>query len=311
MSEPAALIAAARARDKRALGRLISLVERPGAPGETALAEALAALGAGARAPVVGLTGAPGVGKSSLVGALAPRLADAVGSCAVVAVDPSSPISGGAFLGDRVRASFATGDARLFFRSQAAEGALGGLAPATPRVVTLLARLFDLVLVETVGVGQNELDVRGVADRVVLVVAPLAGDRLQGLKAGIVEVADVVCVNKSDAGVPARRAATELRDALAAVGRPTVLVFEVSARTGAGLVSLAENIHATGVIRPHREARVKAEIAREFGQLGLHAMEMLALSFEAALSAEPDDEVWIRAVKAHVRLQVARLLNDP
>src|SRR5690606_12166580 len=160
---------------------------------------ALAERGRGASA-VVGITGTPGSGKSSLLARVTevmlrerPEL-----TVAVVAVDPSSPTSGGALLGDRTRMRFAPGDDRIFFRSQASANHLGGLGPSTFEVCLALSLLYDLVLVETVGVGQNEADVRHLADRVYLVIAPLGGDEVQYLKAGIIEIPDGFVINKCD-----------------------------------------------------------------------------------------------------------------
>ncbi len=148
---------------------------------------------------VVGLTGAPGAGKSTLAAALVGLLRGAGQKVAVLAVDPSSPLSGGALLGDRVRMQAWATDPNVFVRSMASRGATGGLAPATPDAVRVLAACgWPWVLVETVGVGQAEIDVREVADTTVVVVAPGWGDDVQAEKAGLFEVADVFVVNKAD-----------------------------------------------------------------------------------------------------------------
>ncbi len=193
-------------------------------------------------APVIGLTGAPGVGKSTLIGALVPHLT-VHRRVAVLAVDPSSRVSGGALLGDRAR--MPGGDDRLFVRSQASGGQPGGLAATTGDVVWLLRRLFGLVLVETVGVGQTEDDIAGVANHVLLLLQPLAGDVLQHLKAGVMEVADALVLTKCDEQSLASRAHAELASTvgLARPGR-RVPLHAVSARTGRGLPELAAAVLA-------------------------------------------------------------------
>jgi LAO/AO transport system kinase len=183
--------------DRAALARSISLVERrdPCAPA------LLRAIGATSAPPIsrVGLTGAPGVGKSTLVDALI-RSARAAGrSVGVLAVDPSSPFSGGALLGDRVRMGEHVMDTAVFVRSMSARGRVGGLAPAAAEVVWLLGAFgFDEVLVETVGAGQSELEVRNLVDTTVVVVTPGTGDDIQLDKSGILEIADIFVVNKAD-----------------------------------------------------------------------------------------------------------------
>jgi LAO/AO transport system kinase len=192
----AELVAGAAAGQARAVGRLISLVE-DGSPQLAELTGLLAPLAG--RAQVVGLTGPPGVGKSTstslLIGALR-RQGRRVG---VLAVDPSSPFSGGALLGDRIRMAEHATDDGVFVRSMASRGQLGGMAAAAPQALRVLdAAGFDVVLIETVGVGQSEIDVVSLADTTVLLLAPGMGDSVQAAKAGILEVADVFVINKAD-----------------------------------------------------------------------------------------------------------------
>jgi len=198
---------------------------------------------------ICGVTGTPGSGKSTLLGRLALALADARPlSIAILAVDPSSPLSGGALLGDRVRVRFPPERPELYFRSQASETQLGGLAPDSFQVCRLLTRLFDLVLVETVGIGQSELDVRYLSDRMYLVLAPLGGDEVQLLKAGVMEVPDAIVVSKADETVAARRLMSALATALPLgrlMGAPLPPVYSTSARTGAGVDALAADVLAT------------------------------------------------------------------
>ncbi len=184
--------------DRRALSRLISRVENGGTEAWSALAMIYPRTG---RAQIVGVTGAPGTGKSTLVSEITkytrrqhPEIA--VG---IVAVDPTSPFSGGAVLGDRIRMRDLAGDAGVFIRSMATRGSLGGLARATTDVVKVLdAAGFQLILIETVGAGQSEIDIARTADTVIVVEAPGLGDEVQAIKAGILEIADILIVNKAD-----------------------------------------------------------------------------------------------------------------
>ncbi|MCS7060549.1 MAG: methylmalonyl Co-A mutase-associated GTPase MeaB [Anaerolineae bacterium] len=204
--------------DRRALARLITQIEN-GAPEARQLVTRL--YRRGGRAHIVGVTGAPGCGKSTLVAALARQLRvhapDA--HVAIIAVDPSSAFSGGAILGDRLRMRSLAGDAGVFIRSMASRGALGGVAAATADVVEVLDAVgFGTIFIETVGAGQLEVDVARIAQTVVVVEAPGAGDEVQAIKAGILEIADVVVVNKAD-----REGATQTVAALQSaldIGRP-------------------------------------------------------------------------------------------
>ena len=190
------LVRRARAGETRAVARLITLVEKD-SPALRAVAAALAPYGG--HAQVVGLTGAPGVGKSTTTTALVAALRALGRRVGVLAVDPSSPFSGGALLGDRIRMQEHATDDGVFIRSMASRGQLGGLSAAVPQALRVLdAAEFDVVLVETVGVGQAEVEVASLADTTLLVVAPGFGDGIQAAKAGIIEIADVFVVNKAD-----------------------------------------------------------------------------------------------------------------
>ncbi|MEV6487019.1 methylmalonyl Co-A mutase-associated GTPase MeaB [Actinoplanes sp. NPDC051633] len=190
------LIERARAGEARAVARLISLVE-DGAPELPEVAAALAPYAGSAQ--VVGLTGAPGVGKSTTTNELVRALRAAGRRVGVLAVDPSSPFTGGAILGDRIRMQEHTGDPGVYIRSMSSRGQLGGLAAATPQAVRILEGAgCDVVLVETVGVGQAEVEIASLADTTLVLVAPGMGDAIQAVKAGILEIADVFVINKAD-----------------------------------------------------------------------------------------------------------------
>ncbi|MGX5817903.1 methylmalonyl Co-A mutase-associated GTPase MeaB [Chitinophaga lutea] len=183
------------AGDLRALARCISLVENE-SPGYTTLLESLPAAG---HMRVVGVTGPPGAGKSTLVNALIDTLVAEGKKVAIVAVDPSSPFNFGALLGDRIRMGDHYNNPRVFIRSMASRGALGGLSPKILEVSDLIrAAGFDYLFIETVGVGQSEVEIAGIADTTIVVVVPEAGDEIQTMKAGLMEIANIFAVNKSD-----------------------------------------------------------------------------------------------------------------
>jgi len=207
------MLAALASGGKPALAAALAALER--APEEESTLALLDAAYAAPRAQVVGVTGPPGVGKSTLLGALIALWRGEGLSIGVIAVDPSSKRSGGALLGDRTRLRTDPGDAGVFVRSMAARDKLGGLAALTHSAMVLMRALFDRVLIETVGVGQSETDVAGAADTVVLCVQPGSGDSLQFMKAGIVEIPHIVVVTKNDLGDAAERAR---HDAIAVLG---------------------------------------------------------------------------------------------
>ena len=237
------LVGRARAGDPRSVGRLITLVE-DGASQLRGLMATLAPLSG--RAHVVGLTGSPGVGKSTTTSAIVSRYRADNHRVGVLAVDPSSPFSGGALLGDRIRMQEHATDREVFIRSMASRGHLGGLASATPQAVRVLdAAGCDPVLVETVGVGQSEVEVAGEADTTVVLLAPGMGDGIQAAKAGILEIGDVFVVNKADRD-GADATARELRHMISlapseqGAWRPPVL--KIVATQGTGLPELVDAI---------------------------------------------------------------------
>ena len=229
-AELASLVAGVRAGDIRAVARAISLVEDQAVVAQPLLQALFPHAG---RSLVVGVTGPPGAGKSSLVDKLTALLRGEGKSIGIVAVDPSSPFSGGAILGDRIRMQAHATDPGVFIRSMATRGHLGGLAAATDHVVTILSAAGkDVILVETVGVGQDEVEIVGTADVSVVVLVPGLGDEVQALKAGIMEIADVFVVNKADReGVD--RVVAEIESTLSLVPsdtKPPAIVRTVATR---------------------------------------------------------------------------------
>ncbi len=243
------LIEAARAGNVRAAGRLLSLVESDRRD------DVLAHMGA-ATVPVVGVTGPPGAGKSTTVAALVAAYRERGQRVAVLAVDPSSPYSGGALLGDRIRMAAHINDTDVLIRSVATRGHLGGLSAAVPAAIRLLAELrYDIVLLETVGVGQSEIEIAAVADPTIVILNPGAGDAVQAAKAGLLEVADIVVVNKADR----EGAAQTVRDLKAETHAP---VLTLIAARNEGVTELVEAIdaHSRADSGERRSARARAQI---------------------------------------------------
>jgi LAO/AO transport system kinase len=239
-----------------------------------------AALGAEAGAHVIGVTGPPGVGKSSLISQLVAAWRRRGRSVAVLTVDPTSRRSGGALLGDRARIDVDPSDRGVFVRSTATSGRLGGLAAPTRAAASALAVAFDLVVIETVGVGQSETEVADAADTVAVVVQPGSGDVLQFLKAGIMEVPDVLVVAKADLGTVARRALADLRAALRSLDATDTAVVSVSSITPpSGIDELIDALerHRSSLDIAGRRLRARrmhalADFAAEHGERGLRAL---------------------------------------
>jgi LAO/AO transport system kinase len=279
-----------------------ALAEIEAAPGEAPTLALLDAACASPRAHVVGVTGPPGVGKSSLVSRLIAACREQERTVGVIAIDPSSRRSGGALLGDRTRFQVAPDDQGVFVRSMASRGRLGGLSPLTPAAMVLMRAVYDLVLVETVGVGQAETEVAAVSDSVVFCVQPGSGDSLQYLKAGIAEIPDVAVVTKADLGLVARRTEDDLRAALAQQPPRTegwsVPVLLISARDGQGIAELIQAIadhHALlaqgGRLAAQREIQAAAWlddfVREEYGRAGLARATRLADGAAAAVERSP------------------------
>jgi len=275
------------ARERSAVSEALNLVDDRRPPQrEAALAmlDQLAREGAGHGAVRIGLTGAPGAGKSTLLDALVSALRARHQSVGIIAVDPSSQRTGGALLGDRLRVRSVSGDEGVFLRSMAARDRLGGLADATFAGVVILSTVFDVVFVETVGIGQSESDVAELVDSLVFVAHPEAGDLLQFMKAGILELPDVFVVNKADLGAAAQRSASELLAGLRLGEAPgdgwQTRVVQTSALTGQGIDELLDalgahrrHIEESGELARRRErarlAFVRDALERRYGSYGL------------------------------------------
>ena len=315
---PAQLVARALSGSRRAIAQVVSLVENDGRAAQEVMSSLYPRTG---RAQVIGITGSPGTGKSTLVSAMAKAYRGRGFTVGVVAVDPTSPFSGGAILGDRIRMRDLSGDPGVFIRSMATRGALGGLAATTSDVVRVLDAVgYQVILIETVGVGQAEVDVVRVAHTVLVVEAPGLGDDIQTLKAGIIEIADIFVVNKADlpgtdAVVSALRAAISLgrgaltyaghhqlelpaRSNLADSGVPDdswqIPVHEVAALDHVGIDALVETIdahaaylHRSGRWQQREKERIESDLTSRLRQLVIQRLmaQLKAGEWEALLES--------------------------
>ncbi|MDQ4100362.1 MAG: methylmalonyl Co-A mutase-associated GTPase MeaB [Chloroflexota bacterium] len=285
---------------RRALARVVSIVENGGPTAREALARLYPYTG---RAHIVGITGPPGAGKSTLVNELLLELRRRERTAAVIAVDPTSPFTGGAVLGDRIRMNPVAGDPGVFIRSMASRGRLGGIARATGDVVKVFdAAGFDWVVVETVGAGQAEVDIAGEAHTTVVVEVPGLGDDVQTIKAGILEIADLFVVNKADRE-GADRSMRFLRAMLQGGGTKgddggwTIPVLPVVATRGEGVAEVVEaiqrhrvHLETTGLLREHERHRAAREVHALLGQLVLELVESrVAPEQRAALVARVEE----------------------
>ncbi len=307
-ADPAALLAQAREGDRAALARLLSFIERGGEAGL-----AVARLAYRAEVPyTVGLTGAPGAGKSTLTDKLIMEVragwpgagegdgdeageAEAVAQVGVLAVDPTSPFSGGAILADRVRMGQHTLDPTVFIRSMATRGHLGGLSLAVPDAVRLLgAAGLPVVLVETVGVGQMEVEIASAADTTVVVVTPGWGDSMQANKAGLLEIADVFVINKADR--PGGREARRDLDQMLDMSRPGAWrpeIVETTATSGEGVPELwraiarhRDHLRESGLLATRRSDRLAQELRRVLLARATLRVNELAASEEFATAVK-------------------------
>ncbi|TAJ37123.1 MAG: methylmalonyl Co-A mutase-associated GTPase MeaB [Reyranella sp.] len=299
------MLQALRDGGKRALASALAALERDP---ENATTQAL--LDAAWRQPcahVVGVTGPPGVGKSSLCAALVSAWRKDGKSVGIIAVDPSSKVSGGALLGDRMRIVHDSADDGVFVRSMAARDRLGGLAGQTVAAMVVMRALFDRVLIETVGVGQSETDVAGVADTVVFCVQPGSGDSLQFMKAGIVEIPHLIVVTKADLGSAAERARADVAGALslavAGAGDDWPLkALAVSSRSGAGMDGLVEALEAHRrhlavegrlAIARHRQSEgwIAESLRERFGSEGIARLGRLGFDLALAPGGQPFEQL--------------------
>ena len=292
-------ITEALAGNRYALDQIISLIEDNGADAHAALASLYPHTG---QAHIVGVTGAPGSGKSTLVNELTKLLRAQGTTVGVVAVDPSSPFTGGALLGDRVRMRDLAGDPGVFIRSMASRGSLGGLARATNDVVKALdAAGFAVVLVETVGAGQAEVDIARTAHTTIVVEAPGMGDEVQALKAGLLEIADVLVVNKADRPGAANTArALEMVVNRNSAHDETVWrtpILQAIALDGSGVPEVLEaitahreHLHASGLWARREQARVETEL--------LNALRQELLNRVLAQVGEEQVRAWVERIAA-------------
>jgi LAO/AO transport system kinase len=271
------------------------------------------------RAKIVGFTGTPGAGKSSLIAELCRTMLDQNPkiSIAVLAIDPSSQISGGSILGDRTRMHFGKKEPRLFFRSQASNLELGGITESTFQVCRLLRHLFDYIIIETVGIGQNEIDIQYMTDHTFLVMQPLAGDQIQFMKCGIMEIPDSFVVNKCDEEKLARSSYHMLRASLkqarlvelhaeddfkqAAKDR----IFLTSAIKHSGIQELADHIQNISEQRQWSEAEtfyLNKAIQRQYGEFGANIVKRMDRSTTHQQSYEEKEIASMSAIQSHITL---------
>jgi LAO/AO transport system kinase len=293
--------------DRTAAPAALNLLETRTKRDEAAALVSAAGNGAG---HIVGVTGPPGAGKSTLLSALLREWRRGGRSVAVLAVDPSSKRSGGALLGDRARIEHDPADRDVFIRSMAAGERLGGLAPATRAAAQALANAFDIVVIETVGVGQSETDVAEAADTVAVVVQPGSGDALQFLKAGIMEVPDVLVVTKADLGAVASRAEHDLRAALGSLGAagvPVLAVSSIAPVAGIDALVSALDAHRAGLdlaavrVRARRLGAL-ADFIAEHGERGLRALGGRRAAVKWLSERDPglDEPALMRALEARL-----------
>ncbi|EMK25859.1 LAO/AO transport system ATPase [Leptospira kirschneri] len=308
----AELIEGARVGEKFPLAKLISGLERPDSfEFRKNLFEALDSLGLnGIRSLTIGFTGTPGAGKSSLLGELATQFlkSDNGDTMAIVAIDPSSHISGGSLLGDRTRLSLPAREKRIYFRSQPSQLELGGVNPYTYHVIRLLRCFFHFVFIETVGIGQNEIEVSKLTDLSFLVLQPLGGDQIQFMKSGIMEVPDSFILNKCDEETLANSSYHMLISTLEFLkevmpGNRLPPVFKTSVKTKQGIQDLLDFIRSAKptVDRSQETAlQLKKWIKNEFGNFGLKTIK--DFPFPYSLNFEALEEIALQKIRKSLLL---------
>ena len=300
-NSPDELMERARRGERGAIARLLSLVERGGEPAREVGRLAFPLAG---RAHTIGITGAPGAGKSTLTSAIVAHMRRSDLGAAVLAIDPSSPFTGGAILGDRVRMGEHALDPEVFIRSMATRGQLGGLALATPSAVRVLdAAGFEWVLIETVGVGQVEVEIAGAADTTVVVVNPGWGDAVQANKAGLMEIADIFVINKADRpGVNDTRRDLDQMLELSSLGAWRPPIVATVGHTGEGIEELWQVIEAhTAHLRDSGEGAARR--ARRLDD------ELRRILIDSVL--ERADRRWEAPAGLRLRAEVAARRMDP
>ncbi|EMO52453.1 LAO/AO transport system ATPase [Leptospira noguchii] len=308
----AELIEEARAGEKFPLAKLISGLERPNSfEFRKNLFETLGSLGLnGSHSLTVGFTGTPGAGKSSLLGELATQFlkSDSGETMAIVAIDPSSHISGGSLLGDRTRLSLPAREKRIYFRSQPSQLELGGVNPYTYHVIRLLRCFFRFVFIETVGIGQNEIEVSKLTDLSFLVLQPLGGDQIQFMKSGIMEVPDSFILNKCDEEILANSSYHMLISTLEFLkevmpGNRLPPVFKTSTKTKQGIQDLLDFIRSAKPIMDRSQEttlQLKKWIKSEFGNFGLKTIENLPFPYPSDF--ETLEEIALEMIRKNLLL---------
>lgn len=313
----------ARQLKKLALAKLVSLFENRLAESTQERHDIMAYLGSTTprkRGVVVGFTGTPGAGKSTLIGELSKTLlmqSDTL-SIAVLAVDPSSHVSGGSILGDRTRMRLTENSARLYFRSQASNLELGGITQATYQATRILRHFFDFIFIETVGIGQNEIDIQHMADHTFLVMQPLAGDQIQFMKCGIMEIPDSFIINKCDEEKLARTSYYMLRTALKqarivelnaednVADAPQNSIFMVSALKQKGLSELAKHIltiESTTEESDNDFFYLKKVVHKDYGDFGIGILKSLPKDqLDTYSSFEAKQQFVFEKIRAHINL---------
>ncbi len=276
-------------RDERAVGKAISLIENQSKEGIEIIRKIYKK---GGKAKIVGFTGPPGAGKSTLIQGLAKILLEKGYKVAIIAVDPTSPFSGGALLGDRIRMQNLFTNPNVFIRSMATRGKIGGLAPMTMDVIDLLdVAGYDWILVETIGVGQDEVDIAMSAQEVIVVLVPGLGDDIQTLKAGIMEIGDIFIINKIDRE-GAEKTYKEIKNLLDMDSKKNVLLIKTNGLTGEGLLELSKILEE--VMEKRNESKYKRE--KEKNQIKERLIQIISSNIQKKIIVNENFEKALKLV---------------